>query len=221
MQFDDEKAYLLRQAGCYAMRIGVQTLTERIRKKMGRPENSDIVSQAISAAKKANLRVEIDHMVNIPGETLEEARRAVNFYNQNRPDAIKVYWLTPLPGSLWFEKAKCEGLLSPEEENLMRQGRGYGEHSYLFMKKGRADSCWIGIHLLLAYLPILPFFLMRILVRIRADRFLRIPSFLVAVGIPRAFQIIKGWDRVGEGHLKKKLAGLTLWAFGSLVRKVD
>jgi anaerobic magnesium-protoporphyrin IX monomethyl ester cyclase len=208
LHLDVERARLLREAGCFALRVGVQTLTPHVRKRLRRPETSESVALAVTATRKAGIRVEVDHMVNLPGETLEDVRKAAAFYNDHRPDAIKVYWLTPLPGSAWFKQAQDEGLLSPELAKLMRQGRGYDLHSYLFKRGGQADSQWIGIHVLLSFLPLLPKPFVHFLIRIKADRFLRFSSFAFAVGVPRILHVLRGWDRVGEGHLRKLLMRL-------------
>jgi len=66
-------------------------------------------------------------------------------------------------------------------------------------------SKWLGIHFVLSYLPILPKTLVSVLVKIKADRFLRIPSFLLIVGIPRIINMIGNWDMVGKEHIKRIL----------------
>jgi anaerobic magnesium-protoporphyrin IX monomethyl ester cyclase len=202
--FTGDVAEMLRNAGCVKIRLGVQSLTPRIKHLLGRPEANEHIAQALSAAKRYGISVEVDHMVNLPGETVEEAREGVLFYNQHRPDAIKVYWLVPLPGTPWFSMAQRRGYLPAASADDIRRGRGFGKHSYLFYGRKRySDRQWLGIHFLLNYLPFLPPQLVTFLVMVRADRFLRIPSFFVIVGISRLIGIIKGKDRVGETHLRR------------------
>jgi anaerobic magnesium-protoporphyrin IX monomethyl ester cyclase len=202
--FTPEIADALYHAGCFKIRLGVQSLTPHVKRELGRMEDNTQVAESIAAARRAGMRVETDHMVNIPMETLEEARKEILFYNSHRPDAIKVYWLTPLPGTSWFSLLQKERRLSARMIEEIRQGRGFGTHSYLFhARKEYSDSRWLGIHFLLTFLPFLPRFLVRFLVLIHFDRAIRIPSFLVVVGLSRLLTVMRGGDMVGEGHLRR------------------
>ena len=201
---NDEIAVMLRAAHCFKIRLGVQSLTPQLKTLLGRHEENSQAAHAIAAARRCEIDVEVDHMVNVPEETTEDARKGILFYNQNRPDAIKVYWLTPLPGTPWFERAKKNGYLSEKTAADIRQGKGFGKHSYLFYgEQEYYERRWLGIHFMLAFLPFLPSFLVTFLVFIQADRFLRIPSFLLLVGLPRFLLAMKKGDRVGRGHLER------------------
>jgi hypothetical protein len=182
----------------------VQSLTPHIKQHLGRPETNDQVARAIIAAKRFGISVEVDHMVNIPGETFEEAREGIKFYNRYRPDCIKVYWLTPLPGSQLLKEAQVNGKIAEGVLNDIRHGKGLGNHSYLFYdKKEYYDPRWLGIHFILAFLPFLPRCIVAWLVHIRGDRFLRIPSFVLMVGIPRVFSVLLNKDIVGRDHIRR------------------
>jgi anaerobic magnesium-protoporphyrin IX monomethyl ester cyclase len=208
VHFNLEIAGLLRSAGCFALRLGIQSVTPAVKQRLGREEENVQVADAIAAARRCGIRVEVDHMVNLPGESFEEGRQGVLFYNDHRPDTIKVYWLTPLPGTKLLSQLQVEGKISVEEAMDIRRGRGLGRHSYLF-DSGRAysDPRWTGIHFLLVLLPFLPGWLVRALVFIKADRVLRFLPFVVVVGFSRFLNVIRGGDRVGLAHMKRMLAG--------------
>ena len=72
-----------------------------------------------------------------------------------------------------------------------------------FVKKSTDSSKWLGIHVLLVYLPYLPKSLISFLVLIKADYFLRIPSFFFIVGISRLLNILFKRDNVGKTHLRR------------------
>ncbi len=200
----DEVVAMLRESGCFRLRLGVQTLTPRIRKSLGRTEDNTRVGRAIASARTSGITVEVDHLVNVPGESLREAREEIAWYNEHRPDAIKVYWMTPLPGTVWFGQALRENRISEAAAHDIRLGKGLGPHSYLFYgPQEYYDSRWLGVHALLVFLPHLPKRAVTFLLRIRADRLLCIPSFLLVVGFSRLLGMLRGGDTVGEDHLRR------------------
>lgn len=200
----EDAVMLLKSANCFKIRLGVQTLSPHARQTLGRPETNEDVIQAIELLKKHKLSVEVDHMVNLPNETLTEARKGISIYNNHRPNTIKVYWLIPLPGTIWFDQAQDRDLLSSGTALSIREGKGFRDHSYLFYTKSEYfNQKWIGIHFLLAYLPFIPQGLMNFFLKWKADRAFCIPSFFLVVGISRLFNIFRNKDRVGQEHCKR------------------
>lgn len=198
----------LKEGGCTAIRLGVQTTTESIKRSLGRTEDNQKVSDAINHLKKKGIKVEIDHIVNLPGESLVDARESIKFYNNHRPSSIKIYWLIPLPGTLWFNKSVEQNLVSREQAVNIRSGMAFGNHSYLFYNKSLHSREWLGIHFLLSWLPVLPKKLVSLLVKIKADKLLRIPSFMLIVGIPRFLNMSGNWDLVGKEHIKRLISAI-------------
>jgi len=199
----------LKDGGCTAIRLGVQTTTERIKRSLGRTEDNQKVAKAISHFKKRRIKVEIDHIVNLPGESLEDARESIIFYNNARPTSIKIYWLMPLPGTLWFKQSTEQNLITSEQADNIKTGKVFGNHSYLFYNKSLHTREWLGIHFLLSWLPVLPKALVSLLIKIKADKLLRIPSFMLIVGIPRFLNTLGNWDMVGKEHIRRILYSIS------------
>ncbi|MBZ0264530.1 B12-binding domain-containing radical SAM protein [bacterium] len=206
---DGETAIILQKAGCFSIRLGVQTINPESRKMLNRLESNLTASEAIRAAKESGIRVEVDHIINIPNEHPEEIDETADFYLKNKPDAIKVYWFTPLPGSEWMRIASEKNLLTSEKIEEYSHGIGFGEHSYLFPSDKKSQQ-WLGVQFILAFLPHLPEWLIRYLVDKKIHRVLRIPSFTILVGLSRLINIIQGWDKVGFSHLSNYFQNLKL-----------
>jgi hypothetical protein len=151
-------------------------------------------------------------MLNLPGETLDDLDHAIDFYTSERPDAIKVYWLTPLPGSHWFTEVAEKQLLPREAVEGLRRGRAFGNHSYLFVQDGFTSPAWLGSHFVLAFLPHLPRWAVRAIRALRVHRWFRIRSFLLLVGLSRLPFLLSRQDRVGEGHLLRLVHALIRWS---------
>ena len=203
-KIDDELSLSLSHAGCFAIRVGVQTTVEESKRKLGRKETNENVKAAINSLKFRKIKVEVDHIVDLPGESPEDSSRSIDFYNTIRPCSIKVYWFMPLPGSVLFNEMRDQNLISSCQVDDIRNGKGFGRHSYLFYNRKYNSDKWLGIHLLLSYLPLLPVRVVSLLIRARIHRILRIPSFLLVVGIPRILNSGK-WDKVGREHRKRIL----------------
>lgn len=202
---NEEIINYLKDGGCSAIRLGVQTTTERIKRSLGRTEDNQKVNDTIIQLKKRHIKVEIDHIVDLPGESLDDARESIKFYNNVRPSSIKTYWLMPLPGTLWFKQSIEQSLINSEMAVKIKNGKAFGNHSYLFYNKSLHSREWLGIHFLLSWLPVMPKMLVSFLVKIKADKLLRIPSFILIVGIPRFLNMFGDWDMVGKEHIRRIL----------------
>jgi hypothetical protein len=80
--FDEEIAYELKSSGCYCIEFGIQTLNEKIRKEvLYRQETFAHIEKALKICDKYQLYYDLDHMFGLPGETIEDHKKAVKFYH--------------------------------------------------------------------------------------------------------------------------------------------
>lgn len=80
--FDEEIAQLLKSSGCYCVEFGIQTLNEKIRYKiLCRKETLAQIKKALEICEKYQLRYDIDHMFGLPEETVEDHKKALEFYS--------------------------------------------------------------------------------------------------------------------------------------------
>lgn len=120
---DYEKTSILKDAGCYRIGIGVQSVSERIRRDvLDRTGTNEQISRAAQACKDAGLSFWFDHILNIPYETEEEELEALKFYNEVRPDIINVFWLIYYPKTKIIEIAKEAKML--DDETIKKINRG-------------------------------------------------------------------------------------------------
>lgn len=93
-----EIAKLLKKSGCYFLLFGIQSASEKIRREiLNRFESNAQISKAAQNCHQAGLKFSIDHIFNIPTESLPEYKEAVNFYYQLNPTIINAYWLQYFP----------------------------------------------------------------------------------------------------------------------------
>ncbi len=117
---DYDTAVLLREHGCEAIDIGVQTLNPRIRKDLlNRHMSNERIAESLDAIKKAGLKTHIDHMVGFPGETEEDLVAAARFYTEHPPNRFTYYYLSYFPATEIIGRAN----LPPEKVESINQGR--------------------------------------------------------------------------------------------------
>ncbi len=121
---DYEKVSLLKDAGCYRLGIGIQSVSERTRKNiLNRPGSNEQIRRAAKACHDAGLSFWFDHILNIPYETEEEQLQALTFYNEIRPPIINVFWLIYYPQTRIINIAKEAGILNDETIKSINKGQ--------------------------------------------------------------------------------------------------
>ena len=131
---DEEYARLLKEAGCFMVEIGLQTVNEDIRRRvLGRPESNEDAARAMRALDRAGPAMDIGHIIYLPGETEDDYRRAVEFYSQFRGvHRIKVFNLALFPGTRMLDIVRERGLIDEKAHQAVRHGRTMGYfHSIL------------------------------------------------------------------------------------------
>lgn len=133
---DEEGVGLLRAAGCTAVNMGVQTVSECLRREtLGRSESTEASVGALRLLKKAGIHAYTNFIFGLPGQDTAELEGVAAFAAENPAGFHDVNWLRYYPGTAITEKALREGLLPEErarevEEGLFPVPYGHGGHSY-------------------------------------------------------------------------------------------
>lgn len=122
--FDLEIATLLKEAGCFWVIIGVQSVSESTRRDiLRRPEKNERIMEAARHCHKAGLPFSVDHIFNIPFEGEKEQIDALSFYNELRPSVINTYWLKYYPRNEIVQIAREAGILDEEAIKGINEGK--------------------------------------------------------------------------------------------------
>ncbi len=200
-----EKVEALSSAGCYRMQIGIQTLNKELCEKvLQRHFDKGSTSEAIRMLKDAGIFVQVDHMLGIPGDSLQIEEESVLFYNEFRPNIVSSFWLTYYPKIAVIETAKQKGLLSECDVEKINQGYMPEEslHSGGSMKDPRP---YYGICLLLTYLPLLPSWLVRFLIHRKLYRRFSSKNPIVFIGFARFILSFHRRNFVDQGYIRRFL----------------
>lgn len=138
----------LAMAGCKKVDMGVQTISDRLKKEiLDRPESVEQVAGAIGWYAKHRIALFAENIIGLPTETEEDQRAMVDFYIRNPPAAIKVFWLSYYPGTIIEKIGKELGLID-ETYHDSQKSISTGGHN--------RDKRTRRIYILLQLLSVLP-----------------------------------------------------------------
>jgi len=113
---DEEVAVYLKEAGCYQLCLGVQSITPQVRKDVfHRSESNEQIIEAINLCRHYNIRVVVDNIIGYPGEERGELLKMAEFYTRCKPHRICIFWLVYYPRTSIVEIAERNGILQKED----------------------------------------------------------------------------------------------------------
>jgi radical SAM superfamily enzyme YgiQ (UPF0313 family) len=115
-------ARALARAGASLVRIGVQSVNADTLAAMNRRGDRERVQRAVEAMRDAGVAYSLDHILGLAGESADDQRDAIRFYNEVRPGRIITHWMTYFPGTTALEQARTDGILSPEQYDRIVTG---------------------------------------------------------------------------------------------------
>lgn len=192
----------LKKAGCVNMQLGIQTLNPETRKRIHRPETNKKLEEIFGLLKKHKLHFQVDHMLGIPGETAQDQVTAVRFYNRFKPDIVSVFWLKYYPALPIIDLAIEEGVLAPEQVELIEEG--LNDESYLYCGDSPENRELRGFYFLYGYMWWLPRCVVNFLVDRERYRHLAHASYFLSVALPRLISCCtRRKDFRGRDHLRR------------------
>jgi len=122
--FTEETARLLKEGGCYSVEFGLQTWNEAMRREvLNRRETNEDAGRAFECCGRHGLHYDIDHMFDLPGETIQDhvegARRYRDLPGLGR---IKVHHLVYLPTADIVRHGQAAGELPEDADVWLAEG---------------------------------------------------------------------------------------------------
>lgn len=106
-----ETARLLRAANFQEVEIGLQSVEPEAWRLMGRPTNLPAFEQGVRAMLAEGIRVQVDLILGLPGDTPDSIRRGIDYLHQNQLySQAAVFNLSILPGTAFRRDADTLGL---------------------------------------------------------------------------------------------------------------
>ncbi len=106
----EETARLLREANFTEVEVGLQSVEPETMTKMDRKNNLRAFERGVRAMLGQGIRVKVDLIVGLPGDTVESVRRGLHYLHDNGFDEVQVFNLAVLPGTAFRHEAASLGL---------------------------------------------------------------------------------------------------------------
>jgi radical SAM superfamily enzyme YgiQ (UPF0313 family) len=158
----DEMVQLLKQAGCYFLEMGVESVNEKTRKEiLNRFGRNEEIINAAESCHRENLSFSVNHIFNIPFEDRRDRIDALMFYNKIRPTLILplplVYYSLQPIAKIAFHA----GILN--EQHMSKLERGGFINSPL-LKPDLRDEFY-NFWLICMVLPLLPPLIIKVIIK--------------------------------------------------------
>ncbi len=105
----------LKEAGCYKIAYGIESVSPKILKTMGKPIDVKATKDALKETKRAGVRTEVLLIAGSVGETKETINETIDFLNEVDPDAVGLAnGLMIFPGTKIYDYAKKAGVIDDD-----------------------------------------------------------------------------------------------------------
>jgi len=135
----EEKLRFLSSQEIDQIDVGVQTFNDYFRKMLKLQDNSSEVKTKLKIAKKHNLRVSIDLLYNLPGQSLEQWEKDVRQALELNVESVDCYPLDLYPDTL-LAKQVAAGELPPPNDGSVELEM-YLKAFKIFTENGYVPSC--------------------------------------------------------------------------------
>jgi coproporphyrinogen III oxidase-like Fe-S oxidoreductase len=137
--FDEKKLEHVSKCGVNQLDLGVQTFEDNLRKMLNLRDSADKAEQTIRTAHKQGLRVSIDLMYNLPGQTMDVWRKDVQNAFKLDVESVDCYPLDVHPGTPLFKQLQSGEVPSTGGSDTER--KMYLEAYGMFEESGYRPTC--------------------------------------------------------------------------------
>ena len=108
---DEEVLYWMRRAGCIQISYGVESGSEKIRKALGKPVESQEIKRAFALTTGYGILSRAYFIYGAPGESWETVQETIDFMDDIKPLSVIFYILDVFPGTrLYRDLTKRRGI---------------------------------------------------------------------------------------------------------------
>ncbi len=135
-RIDEALLARMRRAGCTGIKIGVETGSRSLMRRLDRTMSLELVREACGWLRRAGLHWTAYFMMGLPGESLDDVECTMRLLQEVRPDFASLSGYEAFPGTALFDEALEAGIVketmgrdeffrtSPHDYYFLREDRG-------------------------------------------------------------------------------------------------
>ena len=104
----------MKKAGCNSIKVGIESGSERVLRAMNKGITHDHVKNAANLFRKVGIHWTGYFMMGVPGETVEDVYKTLDFMYEIKPDFASIGVYEPFPGTPMFAEGIKRGLVRSE-----------------------------------------------------------------------------------------------------------
>jgi anaerobic magnesium-protoporphyrin IX monomethyl ester cyclase len=113
--FDDDMAQMLSDAGCWMVKFGLESGSDRVRREdMHRAMTNDAIAESFAAADRHRLQTSAFVMLGLPTETRDDLFATIDLLARIKPSRFRWSIFFPFPGTSLYDKVIATDMLDPE-----------------------------------------------------------------------------------------------------------
>ncbi|KKQ78831.1 MAG: hypothetical protein UT02_C0055G0009 [Parcubacteria group bacterium GW2011_GWC2_38_7] len=110
----DDLLEKMKRAGCNSIKVGIESGSERVLREMNKGITHEHVRNAARLFRKTGIHWTGYFMMGVPGETVDDVYKTLNFMYEVKPDFASIGVYEPFPGTPMFVEGIKRGLVKPE-----------------------------------------------------------------------------------------------------------
>lgn len=121
---DEEIVNLLSKSNCYLTALGIQTMSERLRRNvLNRQDTNEEISKAINLIGKSSIFLSVSLILGIPLQTEQDLEETLLFFKQKKIDHIHFLWLRYYPQMEIVTIARKANILTDRQVSEIEEGK--------------------------------------------------------------------------------------------------
>lgn len=117
---NEDKLRLMKESGCYHIKFGIEFGTEKALRLTHKGATLEQARTAVAVAKKVGLECKGSFIFGIPGETVKDCKKTLDFALELSPHFATFYAFDPIPGSPFYNQIN-KGEIDPARDILARE----------------------------------------------------------------------------------------------------
>jgi len=118
-RIDEEILEMLKKAGYYKLRLGIETVDEATGQSIGRKTKADRLHELLKASQKIGIEIYGTFMIGASGSTPEGDRKTIDYGKKLISEGLISSWQVsisvPHPGTTFYDKAQKNGWLATND----------------------------------------------------------------------------------------------------------